>query len=72
MRVLRSGRRAGLIWGLPEMAVTNVLLQQVIITADKPFGIYEAQNVRLVDSKITTPEGVNKLSCTNAEVVILP
>jgi polygalacturonase len=66
------GRRAGLIWGLPEMAVTNVLLQRVNITADKPFGIYEAQNVRLVDSKIVTPEGVNKLSCTNAQVVILP
>jgi polygalacturonase len=66
----QPGRRAGLIWGLPEMAVTNVLLQRVNITADKPFGIYDAQNVRLVDSKIITPEGVNKLSCTNAQVII--
>jgi hypothetical protein len=61
-----------LIWGLPEMAVTNVLLQRVNITADKPFDIYEAQNVRLVDSKIITPEGVNKLSCTNAQITITP
>ena len=67
-----AGRRAGLIWGLPEMAVTNVLLQRVNITADRPFGIYEAQNVRLVDSKIITPEGVNRLACTNAQVAILP
>jgi polygalacturonase len=67
-----SGRRAGLIWGLPEMAVTNVLLQRVNITADKPFGIYNAQNVRLVDSRIITPDGVNKLSCTNAQVTITP
>jgi len=59
-----------LIWGLPEMAVTNVLMQQVNITADKPFGIYDAQNVRLVDSKIITPGGVNQLSCTNADVTI--
>ena len=67
---VQSGRRAGLIWGLPEMAVTNVLLQQVNITADKPFGIYDAQNVRLVDSKIITPDGVNQLSCTNADMTI--
>jgi polygalacturonase len=67
---VNPGRRAGLIWGLPEMNVTNVLLQQVNIKADKPFGIYDAQNVRLVDCKITTPEGVNKLSSTNAEVTV--
>ena len=69
---VESGSRAGLIWGLPEMAVTNVRLQNVTITADKPFGIYDAQGVRLVDCKITTPEGVNKLSCTNAEVTVTP
>ena len=68
----QSGKRAGLIWGLPEMAISNVLLQRVNITADKPFGIYDAQNVRLVDSKIITPEGVNKLSCTNAQFIITP
>jgi polygalacturonase len=69
---VQPGRRAGLIWGLPEMAVTNVLLQQINITADKPFGIYDAQNVRLVDSKITTPEGINRLSCTNAQISLMP
>jgi polygalacturonase len=68
----QPGHRAGLIWGLPEMAVTNVLLQRVNITADKPFGIYEAQNVRLVDSKIVTPRGVNLLSCTHAQVTLSP
>jgi polygalacturonase len=67
-----AGTRAGLIWGLPEMAVTNILLARVNITADKPFGIYNAQNVRLLDSKILTPQGMNKLSCTNAQVTITP
>lgn len=66
----RSGRRAGLIWGLPEMAVSNVLLENLNITADLPFGIYDAHGVLLVNSKIITPEGVNKLSLTNAEVTI--
>jgi polygalacturonase len=66
----QPGRRAGLIWGLPEMAITHVLLQRVTITADKPFGIYDAQEVRLVDCKIITPEGLNKLSCTNAQITV--
>ncbi len=68
----QPGRRAGLIWGLPEMAITNVLLQRVNITADKPFGIYDAQAVRLVDSKIMTPDGENKLACAHAQVTIVP
>ena len=68
----QPGSRAGLIWGLPEMNVSNVLLQNVRITADKPFGIYDAQNVRLANCNIITPEGVNKLSITNARVAIVP
>ena len=65
-----AGRRAGLIWGLPEMNVTNVLLEKINIKADKPFGIYSAQNVRLVDCNIVTPEGVNKIASTNAQIVV--
>jgi hypothetical protein len=57
---------------LPEAAVSNVLLENVNITADKPFGIYNAQGVRLENSQITTPEGVNKLSTVNAQVAIAP
>jgi polygalacturonase len=52
------------------MNVTNVRLQNVNITADRPFGIFYAQNIRLVNCKIITPEGVNKLSSTRALVTI--
>lgn len=69
---VQPGYRAGLIWGLPESAVTNVLLDRVKITADRPLGIYEAQNVRLVNSQIITPDGINKLSSTNAQITITP
>jgi polygalacturonase len=69
---VESGRRAGLIWGLPEMAVTNVLLEKIKITADKPFGIYEAQNVRLVDCEIVTQQDTNKIASTNAQITIVP
>lgn len=65
-----AGRRAGLIWGLPEMNVTNVLLEKINIKADKPFGIYSAQNVRLVDCNIVTPEGMNKIASTNAQITV--
>jgi polygalacturonase len=67
-----SGRRAGLIWGRPEMPITNILLEDVNITADRPFGIYNAQGVQLLNSKITTPEGVNQLSITNSQITISP
>jgi polygalacturonase len=69
---VQSNGCAGLIWGLPEMEVSNVVLQQVSITADKPFGIFDAQNVKLIDTKITTPDGINPLSVTNAQIEIVP
>ncbi len=67
---VEAGRRAGLIWGLPEMNFTNVLFQKVNIKADKPFGVFNAQNVRFVDCNIVTPEGVNKISSTNAQITV--
>ena len=69
---VKPGYRAGLIWGLPEMAVSNVLLQDVTITADKPFGVYEAANVRFENCRIITPEGTNQISSTNARVQVIP
>jgi len=67
---VEKGHRAGLIWGLPESAISNVLFKNVNITADNPFGVFFAKNVQLVNCKITTKEGVNKLVLTNAEVSI--
>ena len=65
-----AGRRAGLIWGLPEMNITNVLLHNVNIKADLPFGIFDAQNIRLVDCNIVTPAGVNPIVSTNAQLIV--
>jgi polygalacturonase len=67
---VQAGDRAGLIWGLPERPVENVLLQKVNINADRPFGVYFAKGVRVVDCQITTPEGTNRFATTNAEVTI--
>ena len=66
------GRRAGLLWGLPEAPASNILLQNVAIQADLPFGVYQAENVRFENCTITTPDGVNKLSTGDAKVTITP
>jgi len=64
------GKRAGLIWGLPEAAITNVLFKNVNIIADNPFGVFFANDVQLEDCKIQTSWGKNKLALTNAKVKI--
>jgi polygalacturonase len=65
-------RRAGLIWGLPEAPVTNLVMENVNITADLPFGIYNAADVRIENCKIVTPDGVNKIVTHNAQISITP
>jgi polygalacturonase len=67
-----KGHRAGLIWGLPEAPVSNILLENVTIVADKPFGIFEARGVRVENCKIVTPAGENKFSSSNAQIAISP
>jgi polygalacturonase len=67
---VQSGRTAGLIWGLPESCVSNLTLIKLKITADKTFGIYDAKNVQLIDSQITTPSTVRNISFFNADITI--
>jgi polygalacturonase len=62
------GKRAGLIWGLPEAPVTNILFQNVNITADRPFGIFFAKNVQFENCDIITSAGKNKLATTHTEM----
>jgi polygalacturonase len=65
-----EGNRAGLIWGLPESVVSNILLENVNITADRPFGVYFGDGIKLVNCKISTKEGENVLVMTHAAVTI--
>jgi len=65
-------RRAGLIWGLPEAPVTNVVLENVQISADLPFGIFNAKQVQVKECRFETPDGVNKIVTQNAEVTLTP
>lgn len=66
----REGRLAGMIWGLPEATVNDVLLRKVEIRADKPLGIFFAKCVRLYDCNLRMPKGVSPLAVLNARVQV--
>jgi len=66
----QNGKRAGLIWGLPEAPASGIVLKNVSIAAESPFGIFFAQNIRLENCRFLTKEGNNKLAATNAQVFI--
>ena len=62
---------AGLIWGLPEMLVSNVTLCDVNISAPAlTFEMYNAQAVRIIDSNLTAPSTANTLTLYNAQVTV--
>jgi polygalacturonase len=65
-----SGYPAGLIWARTEMPATNILLHRVNISASLPFEIYNAAQVRIVDSQINPPTNVNTFLLFNAQVAI--
>ncbi len=65
-----KGKRAGLIWGLPEAPISNVLFQNVNIIADNPFGIFFANDVKLLNCKIMTNWGKNRLALTHTTMTI--
>ncbi|MEO7047362.1 MAG: glycosyl hydrolase family 28 protein [Ferruginibacter sp.] len=67
---VQKGKRAGLLWGLPEAAVSNITFKDVIISAENPFAIFFAKNIQLQNCKIVTNDGINKLDISNAEVFV--
>jgi polygalacturonase len=65
------GRRAGLIWGLPEAPASNIVLRNVTIEADRPFGIYFANGVKIENCRIVTPGGANQFSTNHAQITVV-
>jgi len=60
-------RAAGLIAGLPESCISNVVLENVKITAAKSFTISNAKGVQLKNVSVTVPKG-EPFKLENAEV----
>ena len=66
----QNGKRAGLVWGLPEAPLSNINFKNVKITADNMFAVFNGQQIRFDDCQIITREGRNKLAVTNSAVSI--
>ena len=64
------GGVAGIIWGRKTMPVTNLTLSSVNISASKPFGIYNARGIQVIDSQITVPNTTNAFNFYDAEVSV--
>lgn len=67
---VQPNRAAGLIWGLPEMSISNIVLSKINIKASRTFGIYCAKGVQFVDAQITTPSGVTNMASYNATIAL--
>ncbi|HET7626586.1 MAG TPA: glycosyl hydrolase family 28 protein [Verrucomicrobiae bacterium] len=67
-----SSRPPLMIWGLPEMAVSNVVFQNVNITSPSKRhpGIYNASGIRFVDSQFNLPASSSTMLLYNAQVEI--
>lgn len=66
-----SSRAAGLIWGLPECSISNITLIKVNLSKDnKTFGIYDANNVNLIDSEHLPTAGPNMFSFFNTQIAL--
>jgi polygalacturonase len=63
---------AGIIWGRPEMLVSNLTLCNVTIaTPAKTFDIYNARGIQIVDSPLAAPNTTaNTLTLYNAQVTV--
>ena len=64
-------KAAGLILGLPESCVSNVVLENVTISAAKSFEIRNAKNIQLKNVTVTVSSG-EPFKLENAEVSGLP
>jgi len=61
-------RAAGLIWGLPECSISNIMLINVHLSGSITFGIYDAKNIQIIDSTHSVPAGVSQYSFYDASV----
>ncbi len=63
-----AGGTAGIIWGRTEMPVTNVTMAKINISAPKTFDLYNAYDVRVLDSQFSVPSSAKTLTLYNTGV----
>jgi len=65
-----SGRPPIMIWGLPEMLVSNVTLDQVRITGADNCEVYNASAIQFLDSQLTLPSNTNTFVLYNTQLSV--
>ena len=62
---------AGILWGRTELPLTNIVLDNVHITATNTFNVFNAQGIQWIDSSITNSgAGQKNLTYWNGGVII--
>jgi polygalacturonase len=64
------GGMAGVIWGRTEMPATNVILNDVKISAPATFDVYNAYGFQFINSQITLPAASNTFTIFNAGMIL--
>jgi len=67
-----AGRPPLMIWGMPEIMVSNVTFTRVNVTSTSTGvpGIYNADGIRFIDSHFNLPAGLNTFQLYNAHIVV--
>ena len=63
-------RPALMIWGLPQMNVSNVLFKNVTLSANRIGEIFNARGIQFIDSTFNSPSATNGFDLFNAEVIV--
>lgn len=63
-------RPALMIWGLPQMNVSNVVFKNVTLSANKIGEIFNARGIQFLDSTLNAPGATNGFDLFNAEVIV--
>ena len=65
-----SGNPAGTIWSRTELPATNILFDQVNLTAFGTFSLFNVSGVQFIDSHFTLPAGIGTFTLFNAQVTV--
>ena len=65
-----SGYPIGIIWARTEMPATNIIFNQVTVTGDRSFDLYNVSGAQFIDCKLTPSAASNTFALFNARVII--
>ena len=65
-----NSRPALMIWGLPQMAVSNVVFKNVTLSSTRTAEIFNARGILFINTPLNLPATTNGFDLYNAEIII--